>query len=275
MSHLDNSQGRTQNGEELTLNKLKAALTGTGVMAYFDLNKDTNILENASPVGLGAVLTQNGKILCYASRALTDVEQQYSQTEREMLAVVYAAEHFHLYFYREKFTITTDDRPLGIVKSLEPATAKIECWRLRLMPYRYSLIYQPGKNDLNPADYLSRHPHHKPEKDKAAEAYISYVVRNTIPKSISPEEVKKATEEDSLLQKVKAAVANGRWNDPQLSNLSPFKEELSVISGLILRGHRLVIPSKLRKRTINIAHHSHQGIVKTKQRIRERCGSQE
>ena len=96
------------------------------------------------------------------------------------------------------------------------------------------------------------------------------MVQNTIPKSIPPEEVKKATEEDSLLQKVKAAVANGRWNDPQLSNFSPFKEELSVINGLIFRGHRLVIPSKLRKRTIDIAHHSHQDIVKTKQLIREK-----
>ena len=96
-------------------------------MAYFDPNKDTNILVDASPVGLGAVLTQNGKILCYASRDLTDVEQRYSQTEREMLAVVYAAEHFRLYLYGEKFTIITDHRPLlGIVKSFKPATARIE-----------------------------------------------------------------------------------------------------------------------------------------------------
>ena len=164
-------------------------------MAYFNPNKDTNILVD---VRLGAVLTQNGKILCYASHAFTDVEQRYSQTEREELAVVYAAEYFHLYLYGEKFTITTNHQPLlGIVKSLKPAMARIEHWHLHLMPYRYSLIYQPGKNDLNPADYLSRHPHHKPEKDTAAEAYINYAVQNTIPKSITPEEVKKATEEDS------------------------------------------------------------------------------
>ena len=99
---------------------------------------------------------------------------------------------------------------------------------------------------------------------------MSYVVQNTIPKSIPPEEVKKATEEDSLLQKVKATVANGCWNNPELSNFSPFKEELSVINSLILQGHRLVIPSKLRKRTIDIAHHSYQGIIKTKQLIREK-----
>ena len=157
-----------------------------------------------------------------------------------------------------------------MVKSLEPATARIECWCLRLISYRYSLIYQPGKIDLNPMDYLSRHPYHKPEKDNAAEAYISCVVQNTIPKSMTPEEVKKATEENCLLQKVKAAVGNECWNDPQLSHFSPFKEELSVINVLILQGHHLVIPSKLRKRMIDIAHHSHQGIVKTKQLIREK-----
>ena len=87
-------------------------------MAYFDPNKHTNILVDASPVGLGAVLTQNGNILCYASRTVKDEEQQYSRTEREMLAFVNAAGHFHLYLYGEKFTITTDHRSLlGIVKS--------------------------------------------------------------------------------------------------------------------------------------------------------------
>ena len=256
--------------EELALNKLNEVLTGAGVIAYFDPNKDTNILVDASPVGLGAVLTQNGKILCYASRALTGVEQRYPQTEREILAVVYVTEHSHLYLYGEKFTITTDHRPLlEIVKSLKPAMARIERWHLCLMPYRYSLICQPGKNDLNPADYLSSHSYHKPEKDNIAEAYISFVVQNTIPKLITPKEGKRATEEDSLLQKVKAAVSNGRWKDSQLSNFSPFKEELFVINGLILQGHRFVIPYKLKQRTIDIAHHSHQGIVKIKQLIRE------
>ena len=89
-----------------------------------------------------------------------------------MLAVLYAAKYFHLYLYGEKFTITTDHRPLlGIVKSLKPATARIKRWRLCHMPYRYSLIYQPRKNDLNPADYLSHHLRHK---DNTAKAYISY-----------------------------------------------------------------------------------------------------
>lgn len=141
-------------------------------MAYFDLQKDTDILVDARPVGLGAVLTQAGKVLCYACRALTDVEQLYSQTEREMLTVVYAAEHFHLYLYGARFKITTDHRPLlGIVKSLKPTTTRIERWRLHFMPYRYNLVYRPGKDDQNPADYLSRHPQHIPSSRSLHKVY--------------------------------------------------------------------------------------------------------
>ena len=83
-------------GNGLKLNSKVSPLTGTKVMAYFDPSKSTEIIEDASPVGLGAIFTQEGKIVSYASRALTDVEQRYSQTDREMLAVVYGVEHYHL-----------------------------------------------------------------------------------------------------------------------------------------------------------------------------------
>jgi hypothetical protein len=68
-------------------------------MSYFDQNKLTEISVDASPVGLAALLVQAGKDISYASRALSDVESRYSQTKREMLAVVWGVEHFHLYVY--------------------------------------------------------------------------------------------------------------------------------------------------------------------------------
>ena len=68
-------------------------------MSYFDPRKKTEIIVDASPFGLGGLLIQEGKVLGYASRALSDVESRYSQTEREMLAVVWGVEHFHLYVY--------------------------------------------------------------------------------------------------------------------------------------------------------------------------------
>lgn len=57
-------------------------------MSDFKPNKQTDIIADASHVETGAMLTQESKVICKASRALSEVEQCYSQIEREMPAVV-------------------------------------------------------------------------------------------------------------------------------------------------------------------------------------------
>ena len=257
--------------EERAFQELKKRLTSTHVLAYFDPSKKTEVIVDASPVGLGAILTQEGKVVTYASRALTETEQRYSQTDREMLGVVYGVEHFHLYLYGATFTVTTDHKPLlGILKSPKPTTARIERWRLRLMPYDMILQYSPGRDTPNPADYMSRHPYSMPQKDNAAEEYVRYISNNAAPKAMTLAEVRAATQEDAMLKRVMTAIQSGRWHDMDLSSFARFKDELSVTDGVVLRDHRLVIPDSLQRRVVNIAHQAHQGIVKTKQLLREK-----
>ena len=128
-------------------------------MTYFNPSLHTQVIVDASPVGLGAILVQEGKIISYANRALSGVEKRYSQTEKEALAIVWGCEHFHLYLFGSDFTLITDHKPLEIIfnngKSRPPA--RIERWRLRLQPYDFTVTYRPGSN--NPADYMSRHPY--------------------------------------------------------------------------------------------------------------------
>jgi len=69
--------------EQRALDKLKEALVGDQVMSYFDPRKKTEIIIDASPAGLGGLLVQEGRVLSYGSRALSDVESRYYQTERE------------------------------------------------------------------------------------------------------------------------------------------------------------------------------------------------
>ena len=250
---------------------LKQALSVTPVMAYFDPARDTKIIVDASPVGIGAILTQNNRVISYASRSLTPAEQRYSQTDREFLAVVYGVEHFHLYLYGSEFTVITDHKPLlGIVNSQKPTTARMERWRLRLMPYQMTLQYKPGRDDLNPADYISRHPQTIPLRDNKAEEYISFIASNAVPKSMTLDEIRAATAKDTTLVKVMAAVQTGRWNDPEITSFTRFASEISVTDGVVLRGHRIIIPRDLQERVVSIAHQTHQGIVKTKQCIREK-----
>ena len=94
--------------QQHAFDKLKDSLTKSHVMSYFNPAQETKVIVDASPVGLGGLLAQDGKVISYASRALSDVESRHSQTEREMLAIVWALEHFHFYLYGSEFTIMTD-----------------------------------------------------------------------------------------------------------------------------------------------------------------------
>ena len=86
-------------------------------MAYFNLEHETEVIVDASPVGFRALLVQydkdqNMSAIALASRALTDIEQRYSQTEREALGVTWAILHFHLYLAGSSFRVVTDHEPL-------------------------------------------------------------------------------------------------------------------------------------------------------------------
>ena len=108
---------------EQVFNNLKQSLTRTPVMAYFNPENETSVLVDASPVSIGAILTQNRKMICYPSRALTPTEHRYSQTDREFLAVVNGVEHVNLYLFDSHFAVVTYHKPLlGIVNSPKPST---------------------------------------------------------------------------------------------------------------------------------------------------------
>ena len=115
-------------------------------LGYFDKDAPTQVIADASTVGLGAVLTQkqkNGRrVICYASRSLTDTERRYSQTEKEALALVWACEKFHPYVYGVPFDLVTDDKPLEVIYGpRSKPCAPIERWVLRMQPYKFKVKY--------------------------------------------------------------------------------------------------------------------------------------
>ena len=72
---------------------LKQAVSATPLLCYFNLKEDVTIQCDASQRGLGSAL-QRGRPVAYASRALTDTEVNYAQTEKELLAIFFACEKF-------------------------------------------------------------------------------------------------------------------------------------------------------------------------------------
>ena len=131
---------------------VKSALESSTVMAYFDQNKETELVTDASPTGLSAILSQKSadqddrKIFAYISRSLSDVEKKYSQTEREVLAIVWAIERLNLYLYGAHFTLITDCKPVEMILNnpMSRPPARIERWNLRLQDYDFDIQYIKG-----------------------------------------------------------------------------------------------------------------------------------
>ncbi len=157
--------------------KLKNVLTDSPVMTYFDIEKDTYLIADASPIGISAILAQSSKdepqkVIAYASRALTPVEGRYSQTEKEALSIVWGTENFHMYLYGKSFNLIADHKPLGVIygNPKSKPSLRIERWVLRLQQYSFAVIYKPGKD--NPADFMSRHPTKVSVKENMADEYV-------------------------------------------------------------------------------------------------------
>jgi hypothetical protein len=91
----------------------------------------------------------------YASRHLTATESRYSATERELLAIVWAAKKFNTYIYGRHATFVTDHQPLVTMKSLKEPNGRIGRLLWKLQDLDYTIVYQPGRNNVI-ADLLSR-----------------------------------------------------------------------------------------------------------------------
>ena len=55
---------------------------------------------------------QQGRPVAFASRALAAAEHNYSQIEKEMLAICFACQKFHQYIYGKSIDVHSDHRPL-------------------------------------------------------------------------------------------------------------------------------------------------------------------
>ena len=250
---------------------LKETLASAETLAFYDKDAKTRVIADASPVGLGAVLVQeqngNWRPVYYASRSLTAVERRYSQTEREALALVWACQRFHVYLYGKHFELETDHKPLEVIySSKSQPSVRIERWVLRLQPYEFTVMYCPGPQNI--ADALSRLTQEISNESKnVAEEYIRYVAENAAPRAIPIQVIEEASAEDEEIALLRKCVQTNDWTVAE-PVFKAVRNELIVLGKLVLRGTRLVIPMKLRKQVLDLAHKGHQGIVKTKQRLR-------
>ena len=140
--------------------QLKKEISNVVALPYFDINAETTLQTDASKKGSGACLIQKGKIVCFASHALTKTEQNYQNLEREVLGTIWGMEKFHYFLYGKKFILETDQKPLVSIykKNIIDISPRVQRLIVRSFPYQpFKVVYKKGSH-IPVADALSREP---------------------------------------------------------------------------------------------------------------------
>jgi hypothetical protein len=142
---------------------------------------------------------------------------------------------------------------------------------LRLQSYQFTVEFQPGA--FNPADIRSRSTfkQEKCEISSITEKYKVYLCENAVPSAMTLDQIDKESSQDKFIQEL--IQCKNQDKCPKHEKFKTFfklRNQLSIHKNVVLRGNRLVIPERLRPRILQLAHETHQGIVKTKQMLREK-----
>lgn len=139
--------------------ELKQCLCEPPVLLAPDFDYGFEIHADSSLTAVGAILLQNiggeVRIIAYASRLLTQQERNYSTTERECLAVIFAVEKWRAYVQGQRTIVRTDHASLVWLKNLKDPTGRLARWVTRLAPFDLEIKYTKGKDNAGP-DFLSR-----------------------------------------------------------------------------------------------------------------------
>lgn len=199
----------------------KKLLTENDLLTHFDPAKPIVIACDASPYGVGAILSVvvDGKERpCYmVSTTLTKSEKNYSHIHREALAVVFAIKKFHKYVYGYKFTVYTDHQPLERLLGDQKALANIVSvrfhrWILFLSNYNCVIKYRPGSKQQN-VEVPSRLPLEGTTNINNLNVNFFNFDMDYIP--VSLKEIIKFSEKDEYINQIIKFVKNDSFPDPK------------------------------------------------------------
>ena len=248
--------------EQETFAAVKEAILNACYLTMPDWNKPFLIFTDASDVALGAALAQVGEneeslnFISFGSKKLTPTQCNWSPTERELYAIVWACETFSQYIKGSRPLIYSDHKSLCHLTNAE--SPKVKRWAIRLSEFNPVVTHIGGENN-NVADWLSRSVPDDDDTDIPEEMYVPEVCH-----------LVHSGENLFVLPKPEDMIEEAKREEPSLKPGS-IDWYNNVAYGRISR--RMYIPEKFRKQMLMWFHASrfggHQGITRTTNRLKK------
>ena len=139
--------------------KLKTMLVSPPIMRSPNWNLPFEIMCDASDYAIGAVLGQRedkkASVIYYASKTLDSAQANYTTTEKEFLAIVFALEKFRSYIVGSPVTIFTYHAALKYLLSKQDTKPQLTRWILLCQEFNLTIKVKKGVENVV-ADHLSR-----------------------------------------------------------------------------------------------------------------------
>lgn len=269
---------------EKAFNNLKSTLTTAPVLRLFRPNAPTELHTDASGIGIGAVLAQRfpgepmEHAVTFASRLLTKAERNYTTTEKECLAIVWAIGKLRPYLYGNPFTVVTDHHALCWLTSLKDPSGRLGRWVIRLQEFDITIKFKSGRKHSD-ADALSRCPLTELEQEQDPLPDDDMVYPLCPLTSYDPAHIREEQLKDPQLSRLIHHLEGTHTTTPKIANKS---RNFLLDNGILYKQnycpdgdpHLLAVPSSLRRCLLTSLHDDptagHLGFYKTFDRLRKR-----
>ena len=269
-------------------NVIKEELCGnTDILSYYRPGKKLFLEVDASLLGLGCALLQPKSSdeheldslvpIAYGSKTLNETEKCYANIECEMLAVTFGLKKFHYYCFGWHTIILSDHKPLVAIlqKDLCNAPPRLQRMLLSCQQYSYEINYRKG-SDMIFTDHLSCNASAQSNSDDECVNSLERITIASVTLNVSDDRLKQLQSEnmkDPEMIMLQHMVIEG-WPQKRtdvsslVSKYWNYRDKVSILDGVLLKGHRVIIPQNMREVVLSQLHEGHLGISKCKLRAR-------